>query len=162
MSCDVKKKVEEIIQFIVGQSEYDLIEIKIRSQQKGLIFEVVTDKPQGGISLDQCIRLNQEIRREFENVGLEDDELYLEVNSPGLDRPLIREKDFVRVLGREIRVHLKEKVSEKMEFRGIVQSVDIQNLELKIKKNSKKKKNVDEKKRVIIPLDKIQMAIQII
>jgi len=88
----------------------ELIEISFRSSRLRGALVVVVDKPQG-ITLEDCAQINRHLSQYFDDLSDEDGffsvPYYLEVNSPGLDRPLKTESDFRRVLGQRVKVAFK-------------------------------------------------------
>ncbi|MDP8264595.1 MAG: hypothetical protein P9M12_03830 [Candidatus Aceula lacicola] len=119
----VKEKVEQIVSQFLESRGFDLIEINMSKKNNSFMVQVLTDKPKGGIIVDECVRLNREIREILEKENLITDDCFFEVASPGLDRDIQTKKDFLRVGGREISVYLKEAVDGKIEYQGIMKSV---------------------------------------
>lgn len=99
----------------------DLVEVKISRHQRDVLIQILADRPQGGISLAECVLLNRAIVEAIDKEGIfSEDGHSLEVSSPGLDRPLITYKDFFRNLNREMHLWLKQEVESKKEYRGIL------------------------------------------
>jgi ribosome maturation factor RimP len=87
---------------------------------KGRYVRVFIDKPKG-VSVDDCARVSRQLTRLFavENVDFE----RLEVSSPGLDRPLRKEADFLRFTGEEVDLRLANPVANVRRMKGILQGV---------------------------------------
>ena len=119
----VKEKVEQIVGQFLESRGFDLIELNILKKNNSFMVQVLTDKPKGGIIVDECVELNRKIRGILEDENLITDDCSFEVASPGIDRDIQTEKDFLRIEGREISVHLKEAVDGKMEYHGVMKSV---------------------------------------
>ena len=94
---------------------YELVDME-RSGQ-GRMMRVFIDKP-GGINLDDCAAVSNHLSRVLtvENVSYE----RLEVSSPGLDRPLKKERDFVRFAGQKVRVKVRVPVAGQRNFVGVL------------------------------------------
>ena len=94
---------------------YELVDME-RSGQ-GRMMRVFIDKP-GGINLDDCAAVSNHLSRVLtvENVSYE----RLEVSSPGLDRPLKKERDFVRFAGQKVRVKVRMPVAGQRNFVGVL------------------------------------------
>ncbi len=101
----------------------DLVELIYRFEGKDLMLRILIDRPRGGISLDECAHLNTQIRSMLDEMAIMPDRYVLEVSSPGLDRPLKAQKDFLRCAGRKARFFLTEKIQEKIELEGIIKEV---------------------------------------
>jgi ribosome maturation factor RimP len=84
---------------------------------KGRLMRVFIDKP-GGIDVEDCARVSNHLSRVFavENVDYE----RLEISSPGLDRPLRKEQDFVRFAGQKVRIKVRVPVDGQRNFVGVL------------------------------------------
>lgn len=87
-----------------------LIDFTVRRGNHRSVLTIVVDK-ENGITLDECADINRKLGSYFESLAAESDaysflkgSYFLEVNSPGLDRPIKTKEDFERVLGKAIRV----------------------------------------------------------
>ena len=119
-----ERKIYEIASAVSQTHGFDLVEVKIGRHNKEVLIQVFADTIQGGIDLEQCAFLNRSIVEMIDKEGfLSEDGYSLEVSSPGLDRPLINYKDFLRNINNEISLWLKEKVENKKEYRGIIKQV---------------------------------------
>ena len=127
------------------------MDIRFYKAQGELMLEVLADRDEGGITLDECARLNRELGDVLEGAGYIQESYTLDVSSPGLDRPLATMSDFKRVLGKKVRVFLKEPVEEEIERVGSIESA----AEDKIVINT-------GAKTVEIPYEKINKAKQVI
>jgi ribosome maturation factor RimP len=83
----------------------------------GRLLRVFIDKP-GGVNVDDCAAVSNHLTRVFavENVGYD----RLEVSSPGLDRPLKKEQDFVRFAGQKARIKVRVPVNGQKNFVGVL------------------------------------------
>jgi len=147
----VKEKVEQIVGNILESEGFDLIELNMSKKNNSFMVEVVTDKPKGGIIVDECAGLNRRIREILENENLITDDCFFEVVSPGLDRDIQTKKDFLRIEGREIAIYLSEPVDGKTEYQGIMKSVEADTICI-----------VCDKNEVVLPSKVIIKAKQII
>ena len=94
---------------------YELVDME--RSGKGRMMRVFIDKP-GGINLDDCAAVSHHLSRVLtvENVDYE----RLEISSPGLDRPLKKERDFVRFAGEKVRVKLRVPQDGQRNFVGVL------------------------------------------
>lgn len=131
---------------------YCLVDLRFyKNFNHEMVFEVLADRQEGGITLDECARLNKELGEIVESSGYLRQSYTLGVSSPGLDRPLVTFLDFRRVIGRQVRLFLREPVAEKIEHCGAIESVDEDKIILKTDTNT-----------IDIPLDKVNKAKQVI
>ena len=101
----------------------DLIDLIYRYEGKDLVLRVLVDRPEGGIGLDECARLNNEISRILDEKDVLTTRYILEVSSPGLDRPLKTKSDFLRCINKKVRFYLCESINGKMELEGTISKV---------------------------------------
>lgn len=122
MNAYIDKIKEIVVPLIEGQG-FDLVDLLMHRDNRRIIIRFLVDKPTGGISLDECTKLNEEIGQLLENQDFIQESFLLEVSSPGLDRPLMSLKDFIRALNKDVIIFLKEKVQEKIEISGKINAV---------------------------------------
>jgi ribosome maturation factor RimP len=84
------------------------------------LLRLYIDKP-GGVVIDDCVRVSNQLTRLFmvENVDYE----RLEVSSPGLDRPLVKEADFVRFAGERANLRLHAPIDGRKRFTGVLRGL---------------------------------------
>jgi len=147
----LEKKILAVVTPIVEELSLELVECLVKARRGNVTISILADRPRGGITIDECTAVNKAVCRQLEEDDFIAENYLVEVASPGIDRPLVTHKDFLRVVGYEVRCHLTEKVEEKLEYQGIVAKVTQQNVTLDCKKGP-----------VTIELTKIQKAIQTI
>lgn len=149
-------KLKPLFVVCLDQKGFVLVDLKIYRDYHGqLILEVLADRIEGGITVDECVGISRELMDVIEKSGDLNQDYLLDVSSPGLDRPLVEYSDFSRVKGREVNVFLKEKVAGKIEYRGVVELADKDKIVMKI---IRKKETIT----IEIPLNKVNKAKQVI
>ncbi|RMG16741.1 MAG: ribosome maturation factor RimP [Planctomycetota bacterium] len=95
-------------------------ELVLLRQLPGRRIEVVVDREPEGVGVDDLVGLTRGIHAAFEDAGLDPGAYCIEVLSPGLDRPLVRDKDFVRFAGARVHVKLRDKrlIDDRKNFKG--------------------------------------------
>ncbi|MDD4980321.1 MAG: ribosome maturation factor RimP [Candidatus Omnitrophica bacterium] len=101
----------------------DLVELMCRYEGRDLVLRILTDRPEGGITLAECAALNKQISAILDEKDILQARYLLEVCSPGLDRPLKTKKDFLRCINKKARFFLNEVVGDKIEWEGIINKV---------------------------------------
>lgn len=102
----------------------DLIDLIYRYEGRDLILRILVDKPQSGITLEECAQLNKQISNILDEKDILQTRYVLEVSSSGLDRWLKTKSDFSRCINRKVRFFLNEAISGKMEWEGIINKVE--------------------------------------
>ncbi len=123
MAQELKDRFFEIISPICNDAGYELIDIEIKSNKSNIKLVVFIDCA-GGISIDDCVTVNNLLDSVAEIDGLFQDSYTLEVSSPGPNRPLRSIKDFLRYEGRNVKVIAKNIIDdEKKIFVGSIVSI---------------------------------------
>jgi len=150
--CDVVLKIRPLVCAYLEKGGYCLVDLRFyKSQNREFICEVLADRQEGGITLDECADLNRALGEMLEASGDIQESYIMDVSSPGLDRPLVIASDFKRKLGCDIRIFLKEACEGKIEYRGIVERVSDEGIILKT-----------DIKTIVIPFNKVNKAKQVI
>lgn len=97
------QQITELIEPVLAESGYELVEVQLRNEQNGLVLRVIIYK-NTGIFLDDCSFVSREIGDLLEIEDLIKRKYHLEVSSPGLDRPLKNSRDFARNIGGKVEV----------------------------------------------------------
>lgn len=140
------KEVEELVSPLLDKENVELVEILYRRESGRMVLRFLVDVP-GGITLAECARLNNQIGKVLDESNIALANYLLEVSSPGLDRPIKTVKDFLRAVGKNVRLLYSKDGREKVTYIGEVKSVDNENVTLVI-----------EGKEEVIPIDKIVKA----
>lgn len=99
--------VERFAQPIVEEMALELVEVQFKRESGGWILRLFIDS-EGGVTVDNCAALSRQVSAYLEVEDLIHHAYSLEVSSPGAERPLKREEDFVRFVGRKARIKLRE------------------------------------------------------
>ncbi|MFH0873071.1 MAG: ribosome maturation factor RimP [bacterium] len=100
----------------------ELVEVEYRLENRGWVLRLYIDK-EGGVSLEDCRRVSEQVGDLLDVEDLIDREYRLEVSSPGLDRPLVQERDFVRFAGKRARIVTHDPISRQRNFQGRILGV---------------------------------------
>lgn len=93
--------VEPLCRQLAEQMEYELVDVCLDKETTGKYLRIYIDKPDG-ITLDDCEVYHRAIQPKLEYYDYD----FLEISSPGIDRPLKKDRDFERAVGEEIEIHL--------------------------------------------------------
>jgi len=120
----LKQEIGALIKELFTAQGYVLVDIIFRQDGSGLFLGLLVDRPEGGISLEECALLNRLIRRELDEKNILSGQYSLEVSSPGLDRPLKTKEDFTRCLNKEAVFFLNDLINGKCEWNGLISKVN--------------------------------------
>src|SRR3989338_4821877 len=135
LPIEIESRLDEIKSRIEAVGA-ELIDISLRRSGCRGVLTVLVDKT-GGVTLDECAQINKSLGFFLDETGFSDRPYSLEVNSPGLDRPLKTEKDFQRVLGQRIRLVALDEFKKSYVHIGQALSAQDGVLELKTDKDEK-------------------------
>ncbi len=126
--------VEEKIEAIVVEEGFDLYEIKYFSAGGSHILRVFADDEEG-ITLEGCAKVSRVISEYLDTIDFGSTEYRLEVSSPGADRPLLSERDFKKVIGKKVKIRLRDAVKKSdAKCNGTLLSVSEESLVVETKK----------------------------
>lgn len=111
--------LEELLESTLQGMGYELIEVERLAHNK--LLRIFVDK-EDGINIDDCVAISNHLSRLFavENI----DYGRLEVSSPGLDRPLRKEADFIRFKGETVKLKLRIPIQGQRNFVGVLQEIN--------------------------------------
>ncbi|EJU24032.1 hypothetical protein HMPREF1143_0556 [Peptoanaerobacter stomatis] len=104
----MSKKIEQLTEKLVTDvisDEYELVDVEYVKENKEMYLRILIDKA-GGMSIDDCEELSRIIGDKLDEDDFIDDSYYLEISSPGLDRTLKKDRDFIREAGKLVEVKL--------------------------------------------------------
>ena len=116
-------KTEAFLQPIVDEYAFELVDVEYVKEGGTWYLRSYIDKP-GGITVDDCEMVSRRLSDILDREDYIDEAYIMEVSSPGLGRPLKKEKDFKRSLGEEVEIRTYRMVDKKKEFTGILKSYD--------------------------------------
>lgn len=149
---DILEQVTALTQPILDSMGLELVELEFKKVGRSFVLRLFIDK-QGGINLDDCAEVSRELSLVLDVEDCISNRYTLEVSSPGLDRPLKNEADFLRYKGRLAVIKTAEllkdeKGSPRKTFLGVLDGVDDGAVIIHLKEGQMAR----------IPLDKILKA----
>lgn len=118
-------KIEKTIAPTAASMGYELVRVLMVGVGSGKsTLQIMAEKPDGTMDVEDCARLSQAVSALMDVENIFDEAYYLEVSSPGIDRPLTREKDFDRYKGFEARIEIDEPVDNQKKFKGVLKGID--------------------------------------
>ena len=118
-----EQKTEEILLPIVEEYGFELVDVEYVKEGGTWYLRTYIYK-EGGISIDDCEKVSRRLSDILDEKDYIDDTYIMEVSSPGLGRPLKKEKDFKRSLGKEVDIRTYRMIDKQKEFTGILKDYD--------------------------------------
>ena len=119
--------LENLLESTLAGMGYELVDVEQLSH--GKLIRVYVDK-EGGISIDDCVTISNHLSRLLAVEDIDYDRL--EVSSPGLDRPLKKETDFLRFIGETVKLKLRVPLQGQRNFIGVLREVNDGILKLEV------------------------------
>lgn len=115
--ADIEKRCEELVMPIIEENNFELVDVEYVKEGSSYYLRVYADK-EGGINIDDCVLLSRALEVKLDEYDFIEDAYILEVSSPGLGRPLKKDKDFTRSIGEIVEVKLYKSMDGMKEFEG--------------------------------------------
>jgi len=114
--------VQRLAEPILAAAAVELVDLSCHQQGGQLVVRLLVDKI-GGVTIQDCARLNQRLSQALDDDDAFEDRYIVEVSSPGLDRPLVSKRDFERAIGEELQLELAEAGRTPRQVRGSLLAV---------------------------------------
>lgn len=134
---------------IVDAHHFELVDVEFVREGKSWYLRLYIDKP-GGITIDECALVSDELSEKLDNIDPDPipQAYFLEVSSPGAERPLKKEADYERAVDSYVHISLYQKMNGEKAFEGTLTSVSEDELGLKINLKGRMKDLVIPRKNV--------------
>ena len=122
---ETKKIINEVSPLAEGflhESGMEMVDLEFQFESGRWTLRIFIDK-EGGVTVDDCANVNKELGYLIEAKNIIDYHYVLEVSSPGLNRPLRKEQDFIRSIGKMIKLKLSRPVNKRSKFTGRLTNV---------------------------------------
>lgn len=143
----IVEKITEIVNPFVEEMNLSLVDVEYVQDGAYWYIRIFIENLNGDLSIEDCSKLSSKIEDKIEK--LIEHKFFLEVSSPGLERPLKKIEDYIRFIGEKITLHLKHKLDDKKQFKAIIKEVNGNNIiflidkkEIEIKFNEIRKANI--------------------
>lgn len=124
-----EQKTEALLLPLVEEQGFELVDVEYVKEGGNWYLRAYIDKPEG-IAVDDCEVISRALSEKLDEDDFIDDAYILEVSSPGLGRPLKKEKDFARSIGKEVEIRTYRAIKAEgakvgaKEFTGVLKSYD--------------------------------------
>ncbi|EOI01858.1 ribosome maturation factor rimP [Enterococcus moraviensis ATCC BAA-383] len=153
----VVETVTELVTPILEKQNFELVEVEFVKEGRDWFLRVFIDK-EGGIDILDCALVSEQLDEKLD--AMDPDPIpqayFLEVSSPGAERPLKKESDYEKAVGEYIHVSLYQTIDGEKQFEGILKTLDKDQLTLTVKIKTRVKDYTFERKNIA----KARLAIQ--
>ena len=118
-----EQQTEELLLPIIERNGFELVDVEYVKEAGTWYLRAYIDKP-GGITVDDCEIVSRAFSDILDEKDYIEDTYIFEVSSPGLGRPLKKEKDFARSVGEEVEIRTYRAIDKQKEFIGILTEYD--------------------------------------
>ncbi|MCM3569064.1 ribosome maturation factor RimP [Neobacillus mesonae] len=146
----VTEMVEELAAPICQELDIELVEIEYVKEGKSWFLRVYIDKDKG-VDIEDCGLVSERLSEKLDEIDPIPHNYFLEVSSPGAERPLKKPKDFEKAIGKNVFLKTYEPIDGEKNFEGILQEFDGQIVKIEIKIKTRKKT-------IEIPYEKVANA----
>jgi ribosome maturation factor RimP len=143
----VTEIVSELVTPILAEMGLELVDIEYKKEGSNWFLRVFIDNETGNIDIDECGLVSEKLSQKLDEVDPIPNAYFLEVSSPGAERPLRNEKDFRKAIGRHVHITTREPIDGVSVIEG--ELVSVENGQLTVK---------EAKKTYVISLEQIDTA----
>jgi len=106
-----------LVEPILNEMAFELVDVEFVHSQGRWILRLTIEK-EGGVTIEDCARVSRELGDLIDAKGIIRKRYFFEVSSPGLDRPLKKEKDLLGAVGKKVKVKMKEPIQGRRNYSG--------------------------------------------
>ena len=120
---DIASRAEALLVPILEENHFELVDVEYVREGNDYYLRGYIDK-EGGIAVDDCEMVSRAFEKKLDEEDFITDPYILEISSPGLTRPLKKERDYQRNLGKPVEIHLYKPLNKQKDFCGILKAFD--------------------------------------
>ncbi|MFN2746266.1 ribosome maturation factor RimP [Bacillus sp. z60-18] len=150
MSNKVIDIASEMVQPILDNLQLELVDIEFVKEGQNWFLRVFIDSDDG-VDIEECAKVSEALSEKLDEADPIKQNYFLEVSSPGAERPLKKEADFMKALGKNVYIKTYEPIEGNKEFEGKLTAFDGEIAEITVTIKTRQK-------RINIPYEKIAKA----
>ena len=120
---EYEEKARALLEPVVEKCGFELVDVEYAKEAGTWYLRGYIDKP-GGITVNDCETVSRIFSDLLDEKDFIEDSYVMEISSPGLDRPLKKEKDFQRSMGKEVEIRTYRPIEKQKEFYGVLTAYD--------------------------------------
>jgi ribosome maturation factor RimP len=146
----ITEQIEQITLPITEELQLELVDVEFVKEGRSWFLRVYVDNPTAPIDIDQCALVSEKLSEVLDKLDPIEQNYFLEVSSPGAERPLKKEKDFENARGKFIYIKTYEPVENAKEFEGYLLSYNDEEVEIEVKIKTRRKTIVIARKKIAV------------
>jgi ribosome maturation factor RimP len=146
----VTEIVEEMVHPILDELHLELVDVEYVKEGPNWFLRVYIDKDTG-VDIDECAVVSEKLSEKLDEVDPISENYFLEVSSPGAERPLKKDKDFEKAIGKNVYIKTYEPIEKEKTFEGVLTAFDGKTVTVEVKIKTRKKT-------IVIPYEKVAKA----
>lgn len=135
---NITEEVAKIAIPIVEELELELVDVEFVKEGRDWFLRVYIDTPNGNIDIDQCSQVSEKLSEELDRTDPIPQNYFLEVSSPGAERPLKKEEDFQKAIGQFVFIKTYEPINDMKEFEGYLLAYGPEGAEVEMRIKTRK------------------------
>ncbi|MDU7150970.1 MAG: ribosome maturation factor RimP [Peptoniphilus grossensis] len=120
---ELRKEIYPLAEEVAEELGYEIVDIEFQNGSKHDLLSIFIYKKEG-IDLDDCTEMSRNLEKKLDDLDILKNPYYLEISSPGLDRPLKTKDDYRRNVGKEVDLKLYAPIDGKKEFSFVLGKYD--------------------------------------
>jgi ribosome maturation factor RimP len=113
-----EQQIRQLAEPVLASAGMELVQVECLRMKSRWVVRIYMDREDGGVTLDDCALISNQLGDLLDVHDVPPGPYTLEVSSPGLDRPLQRDKDFLKYRGSRVNLRLREKIDGRRHFCG--------------------------------------------
>ena len=119
MASAIEKKALEVADVVADNLGLSVVDAEYKKEGNDKFLRIYIDQPDG-VGLNECEKFSREFEKEFDKLDPIDEAYILEVSSPGVERKLKTEREFLHYIGKKVSVKLYKAINSKKEFTAVL------------------------------------------
>ena len=127
----LEQRIAAIVEPVANDLGYSLVRVRV-TQENGCTLQIMAEDETGRFTIVDCEKLSKDASPALDVEDPIDREYHLEVSSPGIDRPLVRARDFIAHIGHEAKLELNDMINGRKRFRGVIKAADADSITITV------------------------------
>lgn len=128
---DIELSVRNITEKIIGSTDMEVIDVEYVKEGPFKYLKVFLDKPEG-ITVEDCAQISRILNKKLDEADLINEQYFLEVSSPGVERPFKKEEDYTKNIGNTVEARFFKPIDGKKSVKGILKEKDDESVTINV------------------------------